>query len=116
MPRKNRKLAKAPGRKTGFAIFGFVLLSTALLAYLQLQSSAEATGKRIKELERERDALVKKVHNEEVAWSAASSVRNMERLMALHGIEMGWPDESQIIRVSALRTPLPDEGALYARK
>ena len=37
-------------------------------------------------------------------------------LMALHGIEMGWPDESQIIRVAAFRAPLPDEGALYARK
>lgn len=116
MARKNRKLAKGGNGKVGGAIGAFLGVSLAMLGYLQLQSTCEETGKRIKELERSRDALVKKVETEEVVWSAASSVRNMEGLLERHGIQMGWPKEEQIIRVVAVRDEGPWSGGMELAK
>jgi hypothetical protein len=117
MARKNRKLAKAPNRPAGMVAALFAAVSLGMLAYLQLQGTCEETGARIKQLERSREALKKKVDNEEVKWSSASAVPNMQRLMELHGIEMSWPAESQIVRVVAVRDDLPGDGAVsYAQK
>ena len=69
--------------------------------YLQMQADCERTGKRIKQLERTRREVQKQVTNEERNWAAASSIRNMERLLSRHGIEMSWPEEGQIIRLAA---------------
>ena len=116
MARKNRKLAKAGNGRVGVTIAAFLGVSLAMLGYLQLQSTCEESGKRIKELERKRDALVKKVETEEVNWSSASAVRNMERLLERHGIRMGWPKESQIIRVVEVRDDVPLGGVEMAKK
>jgi len=118
MAKKNRKLAKTPNKPVGLSIAGFLAASLGMLAYLQLLGTCEETGTRIKGLERSREALLKKVHNEEVNWSSASSVRNMQRLLERHGIEMGWPEERRIIRVADVRGAIPagDGAAVYARK
>lgn len=118
MAKKNRKLAKAPNRPVGLAIAGFLAASLGMLAYLQLLGTCEETGRRIKGLERSRETLLKKVHNEEVNWSSASSVRNMQRLLDRHGIEMGWPEERRIIRVAEVHGGIPagDGATEYARK
>ena len=84
-----------------FAVGVGIAASVLALVYLQMQADCERTGKRIKQLERTRREVQKQVTNEERNRAAASSIRNMERLLSRHGIEMSWPEEGQIIRLAA---------------
>ena len=92
-----------------------VLLAFVGLAYLRLTNNCEELGRQIKALERQRDELHKQVVNEAHHWANARSTRNMERLMALHGIAMSWPAERNSIRLKAVDldepTQLPHQSA-----
>lgn len=101
MVRRNRKMARATHRQVSFAVGVGIAASVLALVYLQMQADCERTGKRIKQLERTRREVQKQVTNEERNWAAASSIRNMERLLSRHGIEMSWPEEGRIIRLAA---------------
>lgn len=101
MAKRNRKMARATHRQVSWAVGLGIGACVLALVYLQMQADCERTGKRIKQLERERREVQKQVTNEERNWATASSVPNMERLLASHGIEMSWPEEGQIIRLAA---------------
>ena len=111
MARKNRKNGREGSR---LIVWGGPLVATAAalgMVYLHLFNTCDNIGREIKKLENERSELRKRVVNEERNWGTASSIRNMEQLMARHGIEMSWPEERNIIR---LRAAEPDEPAQYA--
>jgi hypothetical protein len=75
------------------------LVSALALTYLWLNSRCDAIGMRIKALEREKEALHRKVVNEECKWSNMTSPANMQRLMEAHGLTMQWPARQNVIRL-----------------
>lgn len=101
--RGNRRLIKTISVLTGVAAMAMV--------YLFLNNRCEVLGKEIKQLETRQGDLARRLANEERNWAMARTVRNMERLMAEHQIQMGWPAERDIIRLAERRA---DVDALYA--
>ena len=100
MSRKNRKISQAGNRVPLKTILALAVVAVGAIFYLTLQSGNDALGREIKDLERRLPALSKDIAGEQRNWTAAKSPRNMDLLMARHGIEMGWPAASQIIRLS----------------
>lgn len=100
MPRKNRKISQAANRVPVKAILAIAVVTVGAIAYLTLQNRNDIIGREIKDLERRLPALAKEIAGEQRNWTAAKSPRNMDILMARHGIEMGWPAASQIVRLS----------------
>jgi hypothetical protein len=111
MARRNRKHGHDGNRMVFWGVPMITLMAALGLVYLHLHSTCEGLGRNIKRLENERAELNKRVVNEERNWVAARSIRNMETLMARHGIVMSWPAEQNIIR---LRAAEPGEPAQYA--
>lgn len=90
----------------------FTALAAALaLVYLSLFNTCETLGRQIKKLEYERAELHKRVVNEERNWAMARSIGSMEQLMAVHGIQMSWPEERHIIRLPAVGSAEPAQYA-----
>ncbi|MDR0994510.1 MAG: hypothetical protein LBN38_08125 [Verrucomicrobiota bacterium] len=111
MARKNRKNNQDSHRVLLWAVaFGMVAATLAVI-YLSLLNNCETIGRQIKKLEQEQAELQKRVVNEERNWATARSIRNMERLMAVHGIVMSWPEERHIIRLHAGEEDAPAQYA-----
>ena len=108
---KNRKHGHESQRGVFWGVSLAALVASVAMTYLSIHNSCERIGRQIKKLEYERAELQKRVENEERNWTSARSIRNMEALMARHGIVMSWPAEQNIIR---LRAAEPDEPAQYA--
>jgi len=100
MPRKNRKISQVANRVPVKAILAITVLAVGAISYLTIQSNNDALGREIKALERRLPVLAQDIAGEQRNWTAAKAPRNMDRLMARHGIEMGWPAASQIVRLS----------------
>ena len=111
MSGRNRRNGRDGSRMVFWGVPLSVLVASLGMVYLHLHSVCEGLGRDLKQLEKERTELHKRVVNEERNWVAARSIRNMEGLMARHGIVMTWPAEQNIIR---LRAAEPDEPAQYA--
>ena len=114
MANKNRRNHVKGG---GTAMLRGVVLGVSalvlLLLYLGISNNCEELGRKIKEAEQEKAALLKQVATEEQNWAQARSFRNMELLMAQYGIQMEWPQEKDIIRLHVERPEAPVE---YARR
>jgi hypothetical protein len=91
----------------------FLVMAACAIAYLVAAERGDAIGKEVQRLERERTALRKRLANEERNWTFARNVQNMERLLARHGMTMGWPAERDVIRLSR-RTAEDLSADLYA--
>lgn len=111
MARRNRKKGHEGNRVVFWGVALMALGAAIGLVYLHLFNTCETIGRTIKRLEQDQAELRQRVVNEELNWVAARSPRNMESLMARHGIVMSWPEERQILR---LRAADPDEPAQYA--
>jgi hypothetical protein len=112
MARKNRRHGREGNRMVFWGVPLMALAAALAMVYVQLFYTCENIGREIKRLEQERTELRKRVVNEEHNWGMASSIRNMEALMARHGIEMTWPEPHNIIRLVAAER---DEPAQYAQ-
>ena len=111
MARRNRKNGHEGNRMMFWGVSLSALVAALAMVYLSLYNTCESIGRQIKKMENEQAELHKRVVNEERNWTSARSIRNMEALMARHGIVMSWPAEQNIIR---LRAAEPDEPAQYA--
>ena len=111
MERKNRKNGHEGNRTVFWGVSLGVLVTALAMVYLSLFNTCDHIGRQIKKLEQERAELHKKVVNEEHNWAMARSIGNMERLMAVHGIVMSWPEERNIIRLPGAGA---EETAQYA--
>lgn len=67
--------------------------------WLWLNNQCELGSARIKELEQQKIALRQRVANEEFKWSNMTTYENMMKLLKGHNVEMGWPQERQIVRI-----------------
>lgn len=78
-----------------------ILLMVAGLAcgYLWLWEHCNDTAKRIKTLERELARQRRLRQNEEYKWANRTSCQNIEAALALHGLEMSWPEAGQIVHL-----------------
>lgn len=95
------------------------LLATVFISYLYLCGRCDDLGLRIKKLEQEKQALHRRVLNEEYLWSRAKSPGQIRQYLALHQIDMGWPNEARIVRIPlsvrlAFDHDGPDSGVQYA--
>lgn len=111
MARRNRKHGQENHRGVFLGVAFVALVASVAMTYLNIHNTCESLGREIKQLESARADLQKRVVNEEHNWTSARSIRNMEALMASHGIVMSWPAARDIIRVPAQD---PDEPAQYA--
>ena len=93
--RKNRREAFLPAPLAlALALGGLLALS-----YLWLGGRCEALGRRIKQLEEQKDDLHRRVLAEQVKWSNAKSPSQIEQLLQRHRLVMSWPDEARVIRI-----------------
>ncbi len=113
MARRNRKNGHDGSRVVFWGVPLAALAAALGMVYLHLYNTCERIGREIKDLERQKVELHKRVVNEEHHWGTASSIRNVEQLMTRHGIVMTWPDPNDIIRVPQRERSEP---ALYARQ
>lgn len=113
MARKNRRNGHDGNRMVFWGVPLIALAAALGMVYLHLFNTCESIGREIKRLENEHAELRKRVVNEEHNWGTASSIRNMEQLMARHGIVMSWPERRDIIRLVAKEM---DEPAQYAHR
>jgi len=112
--RKNKMRVQA--RKQGVrgifpgTLFG-VLITLALFAfsYLYLCGRCDALGKKINQLEKQREELRREIVNEEFKWSNMTSPKKMEELLQKHQLNMIWPSEDSVVRLR--RNPLPQQFA-----
>jgi len=97
-------------RKSAFplawVISGILVFGGFAVADVSLALRNDALGRRLKQLEREERDLSRRVANEERNWTLACTVGNIRRLLAEKGLAMGYPSESQIVRLGEW----PDEG------
>ena len=97
--KKNRKKeSKGWGGTAKFAAIMAAVFVAAFL-YLCLYNRCETIGARIKGLEEKKAELRKRVMNEQYKWSNMKSPRNIEALLKRHNLAMGWPQETQIVRL-----------------
>lgn len=111
MSRNRKKHARRGNRRLIKTISVLTVVAAMAMVYLFLNNRCEVLGKEIKQLETRQGDLARRLANEERNWAMARTVRNMERLMAEHQIQMGWPAERDIIRLAERRA---DVDALYA--
>lgn len=81
-----------------------------LLGYLKLGRVNDEIGRSIKELEKSRQDLDRRVVNEEFKWAAATSPENIQLLLQRHGLVMSLPAEKFVARVKR-----PTDGEHFAR-
>lgn len=99
--RNKRKTTKADGFSVPRSYAGgVVLVAASALVYLWLRTSAQDLGREIRRLEREGTALKDKRLNEEYKWSRLSAPSNVEKTLARYGINMHWPESSQVVWLS----------------
>lgn len=84
-----------PGAMAAILVIAAVLS----IGYLWICGRNEDLGKRIKELEIEKQSLDRRVINEEFKWSNATSPENIQRLLLRHHLMMELPKERSIARV-----------------
>jgi len=111
MAKRNRKNGHEGNRLMAWGIALCSLAAVLAMVYLGLYNTCESICRRIKDLESERADLRKRVVNEEHNWATARSIRNMQRLLAAHGIAMAFPDQKNVIH---MRPVEPAEPAQYA--
>lgn len=112
--RRNRKHVRVPGKGVHGLIprtlFGVLMtLTVCALSYLYLCGRCDALGKRIYQLEKQRDELRREIVNEEFKWSNLTAPENMQKLLQKHNLTMVWPSEESVVRVR--RNPLPQQFA-----
>lgn len=103
---RNRKRSNMAGPVFPVPLAIVLLLAGALaLSYIWLTGRCDELGLRIKDLEKERDQLQRKVVTEEYRWSNMTSPQNMQKLIEAHGLSMSWPTEKNIIRIPRVAAP-----------
>lgn len=110
--KKMRVKSRQPGVNgviPGSLLGALLTLAGIALAYLYVSGRCVALGDKITSLEKQHAALKRDIVNEEYKWSRAMSPENMERLLTKHGLDMIWPSEDSVVRLS--RNPPPH---LYA--
>lgn len=114
MAKRNRKNGREGNRMVFWGVPLMALVAALGMVYLHLSNTCERIGRDIKRLEKERVELHKRVVNEEHNWGTASSIRNMEQLLARHGIEMTWPEQAHVIRLVEREFGEPAQYALQS--
>jgi len=75
------------------------LVTVLALSYLWLCGQCEASGRRIKKLERSRTVVRKLKLNEEYKWHNLRSQENLERALIQHNLQMSWPEKRRAIQL-----------------
>lgn len=112
MARKTKKNYKKDQERNVFpAPLAAILALVAVLSlsYLWLCGQCDAAGRRIKDLERQRVEVRKRRFNEEYKWHNMKSQANLERALAMHGLEMTWPEKRRAVHVAMNRCRFDDE-------
>lgn len=91
--RKKVKEAMPPAHFAGIVIVGSALA----LVYVWLGCLCESVGREIKDLERRKDTLTKRLAVEETKWACMKSPWNVERELAKYGIVMRRPTRNQVV-------------------
>ena len=111
MAKRNRKNEREDQRLTVWGMASIGVVAVLAVVYLGLLNTCESIGRQIKDLEVERARLYKQVVNEEHNWAMARSIRNLQRLMEVHGIAMTFPDQKDVIHMVP---KTPEEAPQYA--
>lgn len=99
---KYKRKSNAPSVRSPVFIWFLVFLLGVLafgIVYAWGNNRKQCLGREVKKLEVELEK-VKKVHASEMfKWQNMKTSANIENMLAKHQINMGWPDESNIVRV-----------------
>jgi hypothetical protein len=76
-----------------------IVASAVLIGYLNLSRRNDDIGRSIKDLEKQRQDLDRRVVNEEFKWANATSPENIQRLLQKHNLLMQLPGEKFVARV-----------------
>jgi hypothetical protein len=103
MTRKRRNRKKDAESGVIVSPVAAILLGVAVLSlgYLWVCGRCDALGRQITALEVRKTALHRQVLKEDYKWSRMKSPRNIERLLARHGLSMQWPAERDVVRIHA---------------
>jgi hypothetical protein len=85
-----------------------VMVAVLSLSYLWLCGQTESAGRRIKSLEKQRSEVRRRRFNEEYKWHGMKSQENLERALAMHGLEMTWPEKRRAVHISMNATRFDD--------
>ncbi len=100
------------GRVFPGAIAAILVVAAVLsIGYLWICGRNEDLGRQIKALEVAKQALDRRVINEEFKWANATSPENIQRLLIRHKLPMELPKERSITRVKR-----STDGAYFAYK
>ena len=98
--RRKNKMKKGEGIGIHAPTIAVVsLLATVFISYLYLCGRCDDLGIRIKGLENKKVELHRRVQNEEYMWSRLKSPSQIRVYLGKHGLEMGYPEESNIVRI-----------------
>ncbi|MDD2240132.1 MAG: hypothetical protein PHO14_01115 [Kiritimatiellae bacterium] len=112
MAKRNRKKGHDGNRFIFWGVPFMALLAALGMVYLNLSNTCERIGRTITQLEKKQHEQRQQLVNEEHNWGIASSIRNMEQLLARHGIDMTWPAQCHIIRLVERNGDQPAQYAL----
>lgn len=99
--RKNRKQEPASLLVSARLILTVGFVAVTAILYLALCGRCENLGQDIKGLEAERDEIRVQMETERYKWSRLTSPRRFREILAQHGLDMTWPDESRVVRLDA---------------
>ena len=69
------------------------------LLHLYFKSRTEAIGQEIKALEIAQTKLGERIRVEESEWARVRAPANVVKALQVHGIDMTWPRQEQIVRI-----------------
>ncbi|MEI6807884.1 MAG: hypothetical protein WCN95_04120 [bacterium] len=116
LTKKRTKAVSIKGIVPILPISCVVLLSGALLLYLSPGKRCEDLGKELKVLDSEIADLKRKCENEEDRWMRLKSPGELEKLLRRWNLQMTWPDDQKIVRLTQADAAVALEPAWRARR
>lgn len=100
LTKKKTKRVSISGIVPILPVFFVILLSGAFLLYLSPGKQCEALGRELKVLDGEIVDLKRKCENEEDRWMLLKSPGELEKALRRWHLQMTWPDDQKIVRLS----------------
>lgn len=102
MARTTKKNRKRTQQKTSLGPIAapIIVIASMVVVIIGLNSRYEALGAEVAQLEMQRRQLLQDLGRAESRWARLMFPHHIEAALKRHGIEMIWPDDRLIVRVS----------------
>ncbi len=102
MARPTKKNRKRTQQKSSLGPIAapIIVIASMVVVIIGLNSRYQALGAEVAQLEQERRQLLRDLGRSESRWARLMFPHHLEAALKQHGIEMHWPDDRFIVRVS----------------